>query len=227
MLNSIRYGLSWFVASVIAIGFASISYAQNDDCNTVNRGRPTAACEHRGAGCDIGTGPGSGSCSFVRTDRECDCQVVGGFSPATAAVGSALSAPVYVNLYWDANWDADNPSMPKDELDAFTAALVTSSYFGGLSEYNVGAPSFQGGYTPEVQCEQKAPSEVGFYAPFGPSIIGFLQCELDHSGIPKGSQVVYNIILPSGSRESDFFGARKLCDGGEAGWHFHQNSLFA
>ena len=114
--------------------------------------------------------------------------------------------------------------MPKDELDAFTAALLNSSYFGGLSEYHVGAPSFQGGFLPDSQCTQKAPSEVGFYAPIDASIIGFLQCELDHGDVPKGSQVVYNIILPSGSRESDFFGIRKLCDGDHSpvAWHFHQ-----
>jgi hypothetical protein len=143
-------------------------------------------------------------------------------SSTKAVVDHALSAPVYVNLYWDRDWDADNPSMPKDELDAFTAALLNSSYFGGLSEYGVGFPSFGGGFLPEQACRQKSPSRVGFYDPTGPSISDFLNCELNHHGLPHGPQVVYNIILPAGSLESDFFETRTLCTGGPAAWHFHQ-----
>ena len=54
--------------------------------------------------------------------------------------------------------------------------------------------------------------------------MGFLQCELDKGGIPTGSQVVYNIILPSGSLEDDLFGARTFCSSGTGAtaWHFHQ-----
>jgi hypothetical protein len=77
----------------------------------------------------------------------------------TGVVGNALASPVYVNLYWDANWDADNPSLTKDELDAFTTALIQSSYFTGLSEYGVVAPSFGGRFLP-TGCVQKAPSRV-------------------------------------------------------------------
>jgi hypothetical protein len=145
-------------------------------------------------------------------------------SSTKAVVGHPLSAPVYVNLYWDSDWDTDNPSMPKDELDAFTAALLHSSYFGGLSEYGVGFPSFGGGFLPDPACRQKAPSRVGYYSPTGPSIIDFLNCETDHHGLPQGPQVVYNVIMPTGSLESDFFGSHKLCTGKGAAtaWHFHQ-----
>jgi hypothetical protein len=139
----------------------------------------------------------------------------------TAVVGNALSSPVYVNLYWDANWDADNPSMPQDELDAFISALIQSSYFAGLSEYGVQAPSFGGGFLPNPLCTQKAPSHVGYYAPIKPSIIGFLQCELVHAAIPQGSQVVYNIILPKGSLE-DEFGLCNGLPGASTAWHFHE-----
>jgi hypothetical protein len=199
------------------------SLAQNDACSTVNIGHPHTACQHPGAGCNLdGSGPNTGRCVFLPTDRTCECEPHGGGSPgATAVVGNALSAPVYVNLYWDANWDADNP-LPKDELDEFTATLLNSSYFGGLSEYGVGTPSFGGGFLPDAQCRQKAPARVGFYAPIDPSISDFLQCELDHGGIPQGSQIVYNVILPSGSLESDLFGSRTLCTGGANAWHFHQ-----
>jgi hypothetical protein len=151
-------------------------------------------------------------------------------SSTKAVVGHALSAPVYINLYWDKDWDVDNPSLPKDELDAFMAALLNSSYFGGLSEYGVGFPSFGGGFLPDPACRQKSPSRVGYYDPTGPSISDFLNCELDHHGLPQGPQVVYNIIMPAGSLENDFFGVRKLCTGEKGGataWHFHQTPFTA
>jgi hypothetical protein len=47
---------------------------------------------------------------------------------------------------------------------------------------------------------------------------------MDHHGLPQGPHVVYNVIMPTGSLESDFFGLHKLCIGKDAptAWHFHQ-----
>ena len=222
-MNSVPSAFLVLLATVATLVVSpQAGQAQSDACKTVNRGHASAACEHRGAGCNIGSGPATGRCLFLPSDGLCDCEPIGGTPGATAVTGKALSSPVYVNLYWDAQWDADNPSMTKDQLDGFTAALLSSKYFGGLSEYGVGAPSFQGGFLPAGQCTQKAPSRVDFYAPTGASIMGFLQCELDHGDLPQGSQVVYNVIMPSGSLESDFFGERTFCQGGPNAWHFHQ-----
>lgn len=147
----------------------------------------------------------------------------------TGAVGNTLSSATFVNLYWDASWDADNPTMPKAALDTFTAAMLSSSYFGGMAEYGVGHASFGGGFLPVASCPQKAPSMVGFYDPINASIIGFLNCELQHGGLPSGPQVVYNIILPAGSLESDLFGNRTLCSSSSpaVAWHFHQTPYSA
>lgn len=200
------------------------THAQNDACTTLNPG-VKGSCQHPGARCDAGTGPGTGRCVFLSGDGRCEC--VGPSPPPpptiTGVVGNSLSAPVFVNLYWDTNWDAHNPSMTRQQLDTFTTALLSSSYFGRLSEYGVGAATYAGSFLPAPQCTQQAPSSVGYYDPVNASIIGFLQCELDHGGVPQGSQVVYNVILPSGSIESDFFGTFKFCAGAPAlAWHFHQ-----
>lgn len=56
--------------SLIVTPFAS--NAQNDACNTIGSGR-TAKCQHPGAGCDAGNGPGSGKCLFQSGDLRCDC----------------------------------------------------------------------------------------------------------------------------------------------------------
>ena len=210
------------VLSLTVTPFAT--HAQNDACTTLNPGTK-GSCQHPGARCDAGTGPSTGRCVFLSGDGRCEC--VGPSPPPpptiTGVVGNSLSAPVFVNLYWDATWDADNPSMTKQQLDTFMTALLSSSYFGRLSEYGVGAPTYAGGFLPAAQCTQKAPNSVGFYDPFNASIIGFLQCELDNGGVPQGTQVVYNIILPNPSIESDLFGTRKLCLGGaRPAWHFHQ-----
>ena len=168
-----------------------------------------------------------GKCKTLNPKGEKDCVCTGLSSgPQTGVVGSALPSPVYVNLYWDVTWDADNPDMPKDALDDFTVALLNSSYFKGLSEYGVGSPSYGGGFLPHRACVQKAPASVEFYSVDGPSILRFLQCELDNENLPKGSQVVYNIILPSGSLEHDSTAItdRKFCSGpgSPLAWHFHQ-----
>jgi hypothetical protein len=149
----------------------------------------------------------------------------------TAVVGGAIPSPTYVNLYWDTSWDADNPAAPQAAFDSFVGAVTGSSYFAGLSEYGVGMPSFLGGFLPSASCPSMAPSSVGFYDPVNPSIIGFLQCELDHDpAVPQGDGVVYNIILPSFSTESDaitsLFGLTPFCVPDSSGmvtgaWHFH------
>jgi hypothetical protein len=202
--------------------FPSGAHAQNDLCKTLNKGTRKARCEHRGAGCDGGGGPGTGKCVFQSGDGVCDCVSSGPSTPKfTAVTGDVLSSPIYVNLYWDSGWDSDNP-MTKSELDNFTAAIIRSSYFGGLAEYGVGSPSFGGGFLPVIPCTPKPPASVEFYDPVNPSIIGFLQCELDHGDIPQGPQVVYNIILPTGTLEDDL-GVQHFCRGGAPGaWHFHQ-----
>lgn len=145
----------------------------------------------------------------------------------TAVVGGGFASPTYVNLYWDTEWDTHHTAMPKAVLDSFTASIVATSYFGGLSEYGVRSASFAGGFLPNSSCWPMAPPNVGFYDPVLPSIIGFLNCELQHGGIPTGPQVIYNIILPNGVIENDGFGAKKFCiassDGGmDVSWHFHE-----
>ncbi|MGA7343086.1 MAG: hypothetical protein WBE72_19380 [Terracidiphilus sp.] len=155
-------------------------------------------------------------------------------SPTIGVVTTPIAAPIYVNLYWDTNWDADNANVAtggsgisKEAFDSLMGAVTGSTYFAGLSEYGVGAASFGGEFLPNPACTAKPPSTVGYYDPFNASIMGFLQCELDNdTSVPQGNNVVYNIILPQGSTESDSFGnllgfTSPECTGGPTAWHFH------
>jgi len=141
----------------------------------------------------------------------------------TALVNQPISSATVVNIYWDSSWDSDDPSLPMVTIDFVTQAIVGSSYVKGLSEYGVNAVSFAGGFLPDSHCPQKAPNQVGFYDPFNTSIAGFIQCEHDHGPAQlRQSGVVYNIILPPSSIESDFW-SQNFCTGpgSNAAWHYH------
>ena len=142
------------------------------------------------------------------------------------AAGSPIAAPIYYSLYWDSNWDAENGAFTHGAIDSLAAAATGSSYYAGLGEYGVGQPTFLGSAFPNSACTQKSPTSVGFYDPVNASIIGFLNCELSNdSSVPQGDNVIYNVILPSGSLEADaiaqLFGVPGDCVGGADAWHFH------
>ena len=66
----------------------------------------------------------------------------------TVHVDQPMSAAIIVNVYWDTNWDSENPNLQREKVDAVTTAVVHSSYFGGLSEYGVQTVSFGGSFLP-------------------------------------------------------------------------------
>lgn len=141
----------------------------------------------------------------------------------TAHVDQPMSSATFVNLYWDSTWDADNPGMKTEAVDAVTRAVVNSTYFSGLAEYGVASVSFGGSFLPDSSCPLKAPNSVGFYDPFKTSIAGFVQCEHDHGpAVLRQANMVYNVILPASSMESDFF-SQNFCTGAgsPAAWHYH------
>jgi hypothetical protein len=84
------------IVGVILIGAPTVGYAQNDACKTFNQGRRNAGCQHPGARCDAGAGPGTGRCVFQSGDGVCDCVGPSTLPPptTTATVGNALSSPV-------------------------------------------------------------------------------------------------------------------------------------
>ena len=148
----------------------------------------------------------------------------------TGQNSGAITAPFYVDLFWDSTWDADNGSLglTRQSVDAVMQAATGSTYFAGLSEYGVGTPGFSGSFSPNASCVAKPGATVGFYDPVNPSLMGFLNCELQNeNAIPQGDSVVYNLIMPQGTTESDslenLFGSSPACSSSTAptAWHFH------
>lgn len=184
-----------------------------------------------GAACRVGGTTGvcsnSGTCTPSGNSGSTGGKGPGDQPYFIATVGNPIQNPEYVNLYWDDRWDLDNPTLPKASLDAFTAAMASSSYFTSpsenstyLSEYGVGSATFGGGFLPASVCTQRAPSRPGWWDPVAPSIMGFLQCEIDHAGVPTGGNVIYNVILPAYAIEQDLLGIHTFC-GTATAWHFH------
>ena len=53
-----------------------------------------------------------------------------------------IATPVYVNVYWSANWNvavatSSTPDMTTTRIDALTQSLINSAYFSGLQQYSV------------------------------------------------------------------------------------------
>jgi hypothetical protein len=141
-------------------------------CKTVNAGTSSARCAQTGAACSVAPGV-SGHCQFFAADRVCDCQASSGGGPSgpTAIVSNVLSNPVYVNLYWDASWDADNPTLPNARR--MRSRLPCRSSTGG-SEHGVQSASFGGSFLP-IGLDQKAlhpwGSTTPLYVDHGLSIV--------------------------------------------------------
>lgn len=147
-----------------------------------------------------------------------------------AHVDQAIATPTYINIYWDTNWDLDNPAMPKASIDSITQAITGSPYIAGLAEYGVKSASFEGGFLPDPHCAAKPSNAVGFWAPFtGDSIAAFIQCEHDNGpALFRRPGVILNVILPSSSIESDAFSSNFCAGPGSvAAWHYHglQNNV--
>jgi hypothetical protein len=141
----------------------------------------------------------------------------------TAVINQVITTPTIVNLYWDVAWDTHNPTLKMGTIDAVTRAVVDSTYFAGLAEYGVTSVAFGGSFLPDPSCPSMAPSSVGFYDPFNTSIAGFVQCEHDNGpAVLRAAGVIYNVILPPFSMESDFW-SRNFCTGpgSPLSWHYH------
>lgn len=119
----------------------------------------------------------------------------------SAIVAAQIKAPTYFNLFWDSNWDADNPGMTMTQINAYTQALTLSSYFGGLGEYGIAGAAFGGGMKVLPVCGANPPAR-----PSAAEVLAFVKCE---SLLPpiKGSSAVINVFLPNHVLQRDDAGA--------------------
>ena len=120
----------------------------------------------------------------------------GGPLPALLDSGLGAHSPLeIVNLYWDTNWNADNPSLPTTgTLDDFTRTMYSSGYFGALGQYGISPGSgFGGSFQASSECGT-APASIGFT-----DISGFVLCEKNALFIaPQFDQsIIYMVYTPA------------------------------
>ena len=57
-------------------------------------------------------------------------------------LGAVLSTPRIHNLYWDANWSANQPTFTRPTINTFSGRFASSGYSGPLGQYGVIPPVF-------------------------------------------------------------------------------------
>jgi len=150
--------------------------------------------------------------SFVAVTAFCIVATPPARSQTFATVSGSFAAPVYVNIYWDAAWDADNPGLSKAATDSLTAAVINSTYMSRLAEYGVTTPRFAGGFFASPSCGATAPTRPSIF-----DLEGIVNCEVASGIVPTGPTVIYNILMPPATLESDFFGISVACTSSPTG----------
>jgi hypothetical protein len=109
--------------------------------------------------------------------------------------GRVVGNPSIWNVYWDNNWDADNPpQFSKENLDSLSNQVINSNYFDGAGQYGVGHPSFQGSSTNGGCLDSTPGNSVGNL-----TILAWFTCEVQApgTGIPyPDTNTLYTLFLP-------------------------------
>ena len=121
-------------------------------------------------------------------------------------------SPRVSNVYWDNNWNANNPMSPTtSQLDSMVSTLVGSDYLGHATQYDVHPGSFEGGHQ-DTTCGGRPSGNVGFG-----SLLAWITCEVQTpgTGVPfPDDNSLYSIFLPEGTTVSGAINA--TCQPGQS-----------
>ena len=96
-------------------------------------------------------------------------------------LGFVVGSPHLHNLFWDANWNANN-TFKTTSINAFTSTLATNGYLNGLGQYGIGAANFAGATLANSACgASKAPNSLSTA-----TLMAWAACEISNpfSGAP-------------------------------------------
>ena len=65
--------------------------------------------------------------------------------PLPGITGRVITQPAVHALFWDRNWDQDNPGLPQAQITAGLTRLVDTSYLADAAQYGVGSATMTGG----------------------------------------------------------------------------------
>src|ERR1700687_350917 len=129
-------------------------------------------------------------------------------------IGFPGSTLIVHNLYWDSNWDANNPAFPMATLDDFSAKLVTSPYLANIAQYGVTSYSFTGGDGPVGDCALTPPAPTFSYF----DLSGWILCEKHH--LPAARNATVWLVFPPTNT-----GQSSSCADGGASEGYHAETL--
>jgi Bacterial Ig-like domain (group 3)/Divergent InlB B-repeat domain len=126
------------------------------------------------------------------------------------------SHPNVFDVYWDDNWDADNPNSPTvGQIDNMVSTLAGSSYLDPASQYGVSRGSLIGSHQ-ATACGGRPSGSVSFT-----DLLAYITCEVQvpFTGVPyPDDNTEYALFLPEGTTVSGAIGAN--CQpGGAAAFH--------
>jgi hypothetical protein len=126
------------------------------------------------------------------------------------------SSPNVFNVFWDDNWDVNNPSSPTvSQINNMVSTIVGSSYLDRANQYGVGRGSFIGSHQ-ATACGGRPSGSISFT-----SLLAYITCEVQVPGtsVPyPDDNTVYALFLPEGTTVSGAIGAN--CQpGGAAAFH--------
>jgi hypothetical protein len=122
-------------------------------------------------------------------------------------LGAILPAPRIHNLYWDANWDANQPGFTRATINSFSSRFGVSGYAARLGEYGVAAPVFSSAHVANSACGATRAGNSVVTA----TVILWLLCEVTNpfSGVPAPvlrapiSNDLYVVYLPRNTTITD------------------------
>jgi hypothetical protein len=117
-----------------------------------------------------------------------------------------IKNPVYVNVYWDtsaAQWDTDvstgGPGMTEERIDAFTTALLHSSYFSQLAQYGVAGVSG----VPSITATGCAPPPANVDTGISHAV-SLIQCVLATHRTLANPGTIFNLFFPPQTINTSF-----------------------
>jgi hypothetical protein len=133
--------------------------------------------------------------------------------------GRVQSSPRVFDVYWDDNWDANNPNSPTvAQLDTMVSTIAGGSYLDRANQYGVSRGGLDGSHqATAAACTNGRPGGSIAFA----TLLSYVTCEVQVPGtnVPyPNDNTTYSIFLPEGTTVSGTPGA-DCSAGGSAAFH--------
>ncbi len=133
--------------------------------------------------------------------------------------GRVVPQPHIVNLFWDNDWNSNNPSSPsRATINGFVQLMTASDYLDKANQYGVSRGYFHSEHESSTVCQTMRPSGATDFSSFQ----GWITCEVQSSiatGVPvPDDNTIYAVFLPEGVTITGAIGATCFPTAAFHGW---------